>query len=900
MGFMKARVWGFSRRFLLLAVLLVATQNGRSSTNFYLNLQGSAGKLVLSWPSTVQAPGMGVMYPEYTVERSTDLRTWQPVGGELRGLRGGSGPMLNLSVDSAPGAGFFRVNAQLYSPAPQATGDGGSQVFGYDTRFADELSWTGFLPVEGFVTNFPQPSYLSQIDFDPRAAQFWAGFNTNAAFGLNATELAVFLTNGFVVSERLGQDPSGMTSPSFGGIYYRVFHNDLPVFVTSDSILEAWHRTYLNMLEELEELELATLQDQILGNMTAQLLPAWNRFGHGPLSNSIIDADYFLTVARSLWFGQQMPSQLPVPGQGQAVTTTLTAISNLTLVEDFPIFGSVRSGVDFSQFTVRGHYNNSYRLQRYFQTLMWCGFIDLRLVTYPPNQEDDLRELGTAVVLDYLLKQSRQFTNWSAFDQVTRAFVGRTDSMTFAQLDQLLAAANIHSPADLPDYTALTNLQTRLIAGDLGLQSIASDVLFSPWGPAELELPRSFTVFGQKFILDSWAFQQVVFDKVLWPSTNTTAYCGMTNLFGKVIRRKPTCLDVAFSVFGNDQTVPDIVARITSTNGEPFRDGLPYQHNLTAARNVIDTQNDAVWSDNFYTAWLAALRALSSPTTDAQYPEAMRTRAWAMRTLNTQLASWTELRHDTVLYAKQSYTPALLCSYPFGFVEPRPEFWQNMQALADLAASAISSLPLSGPVTVMTRSNTFPYPAPITCDLSTAKSNQVAALENFSAQVATLQGISAEELAQQPLSAAETNFLKSIIEYSGTCGLGWSGWYPGLFYQNVFWLGASQQYQQFQDLQGCTMLDALVTDVHTDAPDPAGSCDPGAVIHEGVGNVHLLLIAVDNGPDQIVYAGPVFSHYEFEEPSGTRLTDDQWQTMLGNGQKPPSPEWTQAYLVPNP
>jgi len=271
-----------------------------------------------------------------------------------------------------------------------------------------------------------------------------------------------------------------------------------------------------------------------------------------------------------------------------------------------------------------------------------------------------------------------------------------------------------------------------------------------------------------------------------------------------------------------------------------------------------------------------------------------------MRTLNTQLASWTELRHDTVLYAKQSYTPALLCSYPFGFVEPRPEFWQNMQALADLAASAISSLPLSGPVTVMTRSNTFPYPAPITCDLSTAKSNQVAALENFSAQVATLQGISAEELAQQPLSAAETNFLKSIIEYSGTCGLGWSGWYPGLFYQNVFWLGASQQYQQFQDLQGCTMLDALVTDVHTDAPDPAGSCDPGAVIHEGVGNVHLLLIAVDNGPDQIVYAGPVFSHYEFEEPSGTRLTDDQWQTMLGNGQKPPSPEWTQAYLVPNP
>ena len=36
--------------------------------------------------------------------------------------------------------------------------------------------------------------------------------------------------------------------------------------------------------------------------------------------------------------------------------------------------------------------------------------------------------------------------------------------------------------------------------------------------------------------------------------------------------------------------MPHIVARITSTNGEPFRDGLPYQHNLTAARNEVDAR----------------------------------------------------------------------------------------------------------------------------------------------------------------------------------------------------------------------------------------------------------------------------------------------------------------------
>ena len=78
------------------------------------------------------------------------------------------------------------------------------------------------------------------------------------------------------------------------------------------------------------------------------------------------------------------------------------------------------------------------------------------------------------------------------------------------------------------------------------------------------------------------------------------------------------------------------------------------------------------------------------------YPEAMRTRAWAMKTLNTQLASWTELRHDTLLYVQQSYTMPMLCGYPAGFVEPRPEFWQRMNLLAALASNAVAALPLSG------------------------------------------------------------------------------------------------------------------------------------------------------------------------------------------------------------
>ena len=878
---------------LLASALVMQVEVGHCSTPLTLSINGSAHKVNLSWPSTMDVPSQGPVFPEYTVESSPDLTHWEPIGGRVRGQAGLSGPLLNLSLDALPGPNFYRVAADPSSQTAQETGSGGAEVFGYGTQFSAELARLGLMSVSTFATNSPQPACLPQISWDPTTALFWTNFNTDPAvwnagyptnvpsrrltdYRLDTNEFAIFRTNGFVVSERLG-------SASFADGYYKLFTDELPVFITADSILHAWHRTYISMLEELEELQLATLLEQVLTNSAAQLPQTWAQYGGGPLGNSILDADYFLTVARSLWATQQVASSLGNASVNARASVTLGSITNLDL-EYVSMFGpDSPRWVDFSQFTVRGHYNNSDRLRRYFKTMMWCGRIDLRLATFPPNKEDDIRQLGTSIVLNHLLNQSGQYANWSAIEQITRVFVGITDSMTFAQLNDLLASANIHSPADVPDLLTLTNLQTRLLTGELGLPGIKGDAFYSPLGRDQVKLPRSFTVCGQKFVLDSWAFSQMVYDSILWGSD-------------KVMRRKPSCLDIAYSVLGNDQTVPDLVARITSTNGVPWRDGLPYQHNLTAIRHVIDSQDAGIWTDNIYTGWLGALRALSAPTTDALYPEAMRTRAWAMKTLDAQLASWTELRHDTLLYVQQSYTQIILCGYPAGFVEPRPEFWQQMNTLATVAANAVAALPLSGSVTLPNRDTTSPYEPPITYDLGTRKVLQIGGLNNYAARMATLQAIAEKELAQQPLTQTETDFLKDVVEehndYSPT-GRQFNGWYPGLFYQNAF------QFYPFGRNEGSDMWDAMVTDVHTDPTDPDVG-DPGAVLHEGIGHVHLLMIAVDNGPDRMVYAGPVLSHYEFEMPGTTRMTDADWKANLRAGQKPPSPDWTRSYLVPGP
>src|SRR5437899_5856562 len=174
-----------------------------------------------------------------------------------------------------------------------------------------------------------------------------------------------------------------------------------------------------------------------------------------------------------------------------------------------------------------------------------------------------------------------------------------------------------------------------------------------------------------------------------------------------------------------------------------------------------------------------------------------------------------------------------------------------MRRLADTTGAPLSSIPVPGHAEAR-------YDG---LDLSNIRSNQVSFLTNFAAQVSILADISERELGQEPLTIEETDFLKNLIEQVWAYGnfRQWNGWYPGLFYRNVFF---NQQSWIIVDLPDCDFWDALVTDVHTDPPDPI-THDPGAVIHEGVANVNLLLIAVDNGPDRMVYAGPVFSHHEF-------------------------------------
>ena len=924
-----------------LAVIVVTVthslaQGASCDANIKLTLARDGPNLKIGWPSQSVGNGGTAVFPWFEVQRSTDLNHWQPVGERQRGSAALPGLSLSLALGSDQPGAFYRL-LEIQQPAVANLGSGGAEVFGYGDAFSQALQRIGQISPDEFAVMFPgTASYLPAITWDPTTAQYWDLFNADPAvvngdkqpgdrgyrsvdYRLNAPELAVFKQNGFVVS-----GPPG--GASFSEVFYKLFSSNLPIFVSTDALLEAWHRTYDAMLEETEETYLFNSVGAMLDGMAAQVAAADTVVGNGALHDSLRDADWFLAVARSLLAGTNQPQVASILGQDARVAETLADIYGEQLLEVDDFMGFCRM-VDFSQFKIRGHYTHSDRLGRYFQCVMWLGFIDVPVAGGPfelcpgDKRMASPRELGVAIVFWHLLNQSAQFQTWANMDKITSAFVGWTDSMNFGQLNGLLAGAGIRGLSDVPDVATLTRLQTNIMSGALGLQNIRSDWFGSPLdGAARYALPRAFTVFGQKFVPDSWAFSQTVYDSILW------AQNGQTN---KVMRRVPGALDAAFAVLGNDQVVPELVAqmkaRFPDTNrphAMQWRDGQPYQHNLAAVRAVMDQQTPDTWDSNMYMSWLACLRELSTPTTNAKYPEAMRTRAWAMKTLNTQLASWTQLRHDTILYAKQSYTAGGACLYPRGFVEPRVEFWNQLGAMAVRTSELIASLPCQGIYTYVGRPP--PLLDPVTGEeiptwdwgtntvaLETIRNRQVGHLQRFAGIAARLADLAAKELAQESFTPEEEQFVGAEVEEfhppscfgSGSC----NGWYPKLFYRTIYWDSVGFDFQY-----GSAARDAIVADVHTDVPFLEIG-DPGSVLHEAIGSVNLLLVAVDNGADRFICAGPVLSHYEFEVIGPPRrLSDDEWGGSDGGileGNFPSDvassqveglapPVWTTGYLVP--
>jgi hypothetical protein len=105
-----------------------------------------------------------------------------------------------------------------------------------------------------------------------------------------------------------------------------------------------------------------------------------------------------------------------------------------------------------------------------------------------------------------------------------------------------------------------------------------------------------------------------------------------------------------------------------------------YPKKFNDMRDKFTSLPEETWRSNMYYGWLWVLKGFLAPL-EKGYPSFMTGEAWQDKSLNTALASWSELRHDTILYGKQSGAEmggGDEIPYVRGYVEPNIDVYSRL------------------------------------------------------------------------------------------------------------------------------------------------------------------------------------------------------------------------------
>ena len=382
---------------------------------------------------------------------------------------------------------------------------------------------------------------------------------------------------------------------------------------------------------------------------------------------------------------------------------------------------------------------------------------------------DVQRQVIDAMLIQELFNLTSSQKIYEEIEYILKFFIGESDNVTLPNLEFLKQALNLSKASDLLDSLKCIEFQDTLKNQSFAYQLILSQILISdPLSPDSIIPASAFLMFGQRFIIDSYVTGSVVYDRILFNGE-------------KVCRLFPSTLDPMFAL-GNDAASQLLQSELNAYN---------YSSNLAALRYLIDSYGTEFWNRSIYNMWLNTIRKLNPPLQRESLPSFMQTAAFWQEKLNTQLTSWTQLRHDNLLYAKQSYTGGYVCSYPYSYVEPFPEFFENLKQLAETSKQYFQSLSFGK---------------------EPLKQRIVDYYEDLYSISDTLYSITYKELNSIPFTNEEVEFLhKMIYEVNNGCVPGYNGWYSKLFYND----GES----------GIKLWEwnALVADIHTTPTDCGGA-----------------------------------------------------------------------------
>ncbi|MBR2836418.1 MAG: DUF3160 domain-containing protein [Coriobacteriales bacterium] len=592
-----------------------------------------------------------------------------------------------------------------------------------------------------------------------------------------------------------------VTLPEYGGgeEFFATYENNRyyyrPNFVTVDSMMHTYHLYFMYLMKNLErnvlsrELESVTMSMLDATQTQLEVLrgTAWENAAKTNFA-------FFNVGAYLLGLPYVVPAE--VSDLVYAETSLIEAHAGMT---NSPLKGSVE---DYTQYIVRGYYEGDPTLESYFKAMMWYGRMG-----FSPMSEDATR----AALLMTLALEEGSVATWEKIYQVTAFFAGASDDNGYYEYLPLAQKA-YGEGVTLNDLVNNTGAWQTFMNDVAALKPSRMITFMLDEGEATEAVPE-FRFMGQRFSFDAAIMQQLVAN-----------YVG-PNAEGEY-RQLPSALDVAAAM-------GSIVAKavLDAANMTQFEG---YEEHLARLQAKLEELDDSEWVSSLYSMWLRTIQPLLEAKGEG-YPMFMQQEAWWRKSLLTYMGSYTELKHDTVLYAKQVMAEGDGGIPPAkddrGYVEPEPVVFKRLAALSHATAAGLEG---------------FGY-------LDDNDAYNLGLLEELATHFAE---IATKELQNELPTEEEFEIIRSY------------GLQLEHFWQEVY-KNEPGDYHTTRNFPA-----AVITDIATNA-------QTGNVLEIATGRVAEISVVVPVDGSLRVATGTVYTFYEFEQPGYDRLTDSAWRQMIG-------------------
>ena len=586
-------------------------------------------------------------------------------------------------------------------------------------------------------------------------------------------------------------------------IYEKNDYNQFPSFVTTDLYLQLYHLYIDCMLRELEEQKLFLLLTQFCQeSYKAFTVKQYEESGLDTLAAMTWLNTYF-TVANAL-----LQDKAPV-GNADALHEYQQVMKSENDYSKY--LGYENAFFAYSLFRPRGHYTRNDTLKRYFRTMMW-----LQTVPFQTDRPFDM--FKASLLANEIMFNKSLNALYMKLTQPLDWLMGKPDDVSILQMGKVLEEMETDDidPNDLgKKIDEIAEKQTRI-------------------RPKFQHTSRNkVCLMPQRYQPDA----EVLLEMVDYDSKPTK-------------RAVPKGLDVfaAMGVSAAEQVLMD--------EQQQWKDFGSQLKKMKQRMTEID------WKETIATQWLNTLTVMNTDK-PADLPYFMVTPEWQLKDLNAALASWAELKHDAILYAKQPMgaecggggVPDPVVK---GYVEPNTSFWKKAIELLDNTATLLKEQ-----------------------NMMTEKIAN--ATQRISEELQFLLRVSEKELAGQEATDEEYDQLQ----------------YIGSTFENIsldLIREPNQYLMGWSDVQGADRKVALVADVYTANAD---NNPDKSILFEAVGGADEIYVIVELDGCLYLTRGAVLSYREFTQPMGQpRLTDEEWQQQLEKNPRKGVPEWINRIIVP--